>query len=85
MRFALCFRLGAEEIDRRLRMPLNFVPEGDEDPENICDRVMDRIRKRLSIGDDKKSSTCSESVAFKVGCRLPMPNRIDIIIQRMKI
>ena len=52
-----------------MRMPLNFVPDGDEDPENICDRVMDMIRKRLSTGDDKKSSTCSESVAFKVGCR----------------
>ena len=60
------FRLGAEEIDERLRMPLDFTPEG---PEDICDRVTDMIRKRLNTGDDKKSSTC-ESVAFKVGCQM---------------
>ena len=65
MKLLLSFRLGAEEIAQRLRMPLNYAPHGGEGPEIICDRVMAMIKKRLDSGDAKKSSMC-ESVAFKV-------------------
>ena len=66
---ALCSRLEAEEIEQRLRMPLSYIAGGGEGPEDICDRVVDMIRKRLNIGEDKKSSMC-QSVAFKVGCQI---------------
>ena len=62
----MCFRLDADEIDRRLRMPLSFVPDG---PEDVCERVMEMIRRRLNAGE---SSTKCESVAFKVGCQIDM-------------
>ena len=61
MSLALC-SIGAEEIERRLRMPLSFVRDNNA-PEDICERVADMVRKRLNAGG--KSSTC-ESVAFKV-------------------
>ena len=63
----LCFRLDADEIDRRLRMPLSFVSDGDVGPEVVCERVMEMVRRRLNAGE---SSTKSESVAFKVGCQI---------------
>ena len=61
------FRLDADEIDRRLRMPLSFVSDGGVGPEVVCERVMEMVRRRLNAGE---SSTKSESVAFKVGCKI---------------